>query len=155
MKNLLLVLVLCLSLVGCGAVSLENQQPIQPIEVQLLVKIAATQLMKATEPDAQGLNELHAWTNRGVTMLGAVDPTHPEKLHEALMSLSEDPSIPPEYSDVAALVMIMLTSRVNIQLEASEDLDRALSLSEAALKGIQLAIEAEQRTHNIRIVIYQ
>jgi len=152
MKHLLLILVLCFSLIGCGGVGL-NQQPIQPIEVQLLTKIAATQLLEVANPDARDLNALLAWTNRGLTMVAAVDPAHPEKLHEALIMLSQDPAIPPAYSDVTALVIIMLTTRVNIDMEANQDMTRAVALSEAALKGLQISIQQKQQTLGIKSII--
>lgn len=152
MKHILLTLVLCFSLIGCGALNLD-QQPVQPIEVQLLTKIAATQLLEVANPNARDLNALHAWTNRGMTVVAAVDPAHPEKLHEALIMLSQDPNIPPAYSDVAALLVIMLTTRVNIDMEANENMTRAVQLSEAALKGLQIAIQQKQQALGIKSII--
>lgn len=153
MKHILLTLVLCFSLIGCGALNLD-QQPVQPIEVQLITKIAASQLLKAAKPDAKDLNALHAWTNRGMTVVAAVDPAHPEKLHEALITLSQDPSIPAEYADVAALLVIMLTTRVNIDVEANENMSRAIALSEGALKGLQIAIQQKQQTLGIKNITW-
>ena len=126
MKHVLLILVLCFSLIGCGALNL-NERPIQPIEVQLLTKIAATQLLELAKPDARDLNALYAWTNRSMTVVAAVDPAHPERLQEALITLSQDPNIPPQYADVTALLVIMLTTRVNIDMEANEDMSRAIA----------------------------
>lgn len=152
MKHLLLIFVLCFSVIRCGGVNL-GDKPIQPIEVQLLTKIAATQLLEVAKPDARDLNVLHAWTNRGMTVVAAVDPAHPEKLHQALITLSQDPAIPPAYSDVTALLIIMLTTRVDIDMEATGNMSRAVALSEAALKGLQIAIQQKQQTLGIKSVI--
>jgi hypothetical protein len=153
MKHLLLIFVLCFSLVGCAGIGLDGQKPIQPIEVQLLTKIAATQLLELAKPDAKDLNALNDWTNRGMTMVAAVDPAHPEKLHEALIKMSQDPAIPPQYADVTALLIIMLTTRVNIDVEANENMPRAVALSEAALKGLQISIQQKQQTLGIKNII--
>ena len=88
MRHVLLILVLCFSVISCGGIGLDNQKPIQPIEVQLLNKIAATQLLEVAKPDAKDLNALYAWTLRGEFLIAAVDPAHPERLHEDCMKLS-------------------------------------------------------------------
>jgi hypothetical protein len=152
MNHLLLILMLCFSLVSCAGVGLDGQKPIQPIEVQLLTKIAATQLLELAKPNAKDLNALNTWTNRGMTVVAAIDPAHPEKLHEALIMLSQDPAIPPAYSDVTALLIIMLTTRVNIDMEANEDMSRAVALSHAALKGLQISIIQKQQSLGIEAI---
>lgn len=152
MRHLLLILVLCFSVISCGVINLDKK-PIQPIEVQLLTKIAATQLLRVAKPDAKDLNALRAWTNRGLTVVAALDPAYPEKLYEALITLSQDPTIPPQYADVTALLIIMLTTRVDINMEATGNMPRAMALSQAALKGLQISIQQKQQTLGIKSII--
>lgn len=145
MKKLFVVFILLGMLTGCGGLMM-NQEPIQPIEAQLLTKIAATQILNARDTNPDALAALHAWTVRGEAILAAVNPDDPNSLHAALLGLSQDPRIPGEYADVAALMMVILTNRVHIDTEALENMPRAVELSHAVLKGLSLAVEQRQNS---------
>jgi len=141
MKNFLILFVLCFSLIACGAITLDNQKPLQPIEVQLLTRIAATQVISSSEINEEALNQLVTWTMISSSAIESADPQSPEKFHSLLLKLSQHHSIPAEYSDVAALLVITLTSRVNIEIEAGEDFQRAKNLTLAGLKGLRQAAQ--------------
>ena len=47
----------------------------------------------------------------------------------------------------------MLTTRVNINMEATQDMSRAVSLSKAALKGLQISIQQKQQTLGIKTIV--
>lgn len=152
MKRLCLIVLMCVSLIGCGTVKVKETS-LQPIELQLITAVTATHLLNAVKANEKDLNLLHAWTNRGMTILQGLDPNHPETLQEALLELSQDPQIPLKYRDVTALVVVILTGRIDIDLKASQDFDKALALSHAVLKGLQKAIEQKQETLNVRMII--
>lgn len=126
--KILAILVLSLAVAGCGEVV--QQKPLTPAETHLIAQVAAKHAMHNLTVEQK------AHARHAIAVLRGALASHQMPPMDVLAEIES--FVGPEYADVAALAVVLLRERVNVQAmppdESRPYIDALLAGLDAALK---------------------